>query len=145
MLLRLLHFRYRPLIPVPGAVFFFVFSIRTLRNTQHYITKPGTLISRCTLYFRLFRAEHVGSPEFPSYPCKRMPLSKTPVVSQTLANNVFKTAAFRLYKTVSFLRLRRIILMSTTITISGLNIQPTLSLHPCSAHLVALVAPGLHY
>jgi len=37
------------------------------------------------------------------------------------------------------------VINTTTIHITGLNKQPTLSLHPCSAHLVAKIAPGFHY
>ena len=131
MLLRLLHFRYRPLIPVPCAVFF-VFSFRTLHNAQHYIAKPGTLISRCTLYFRLLRAGHVGSPVFPSYPCKYMPCSQTPVVPQTLACYVFEAAAFRPLEAVSFHIFQWLSKCPQLYNISGLSRQPILSFHPCS-------------
>ncbi len=99
MLLRFLHFRYRPQIPAPGAVSFSCFSVWALRNTQHYIAKPGTLISRCTPYFRLLRAGHVGSPEFPNSPCEYMP-----VVPQTLACYVFEVAVFGPVEDISFLR-----------------------------------------
>ncbi len=53
------------------------------RAVKHAI-KPGAFINRLTKAGDLSQ-DKVGPPEFPSYPCKHMPCSQTPVVSPTLA------------------------------------------------------------
>jgi hypothetical protein len=83
-LLGLLRFRYRP--PIPGVSPLFVrvsCSDSPQRAADHFV-KPGAFIDRHTMAGFLSQ-DLIGSPEFPSYPCKRMPCSLTPAVSQQLA------------------------------------------------------------
>lgn len=46
---------------------------------------PGLFLNRLACCPVVLRKETVGSPEFPSFPCERMPRPKTPVVSHSLA------------------------------------------------------------
>jgi hypothetical protein len=59
---------------------------------------PGHFLYRLASVLRYYSCKEViGSPEFPSFPCKRMPRPKTPVVSTALASSLVApwTAAFR--------------------------------------------------
>ena len=77
--------------------------------------------------------ETPGSPKFPSYPFEHMPWSKTPVVTPALAISCRGLLPSVKSRTSAFSGTQcadsRIILTSTTIHISGLNIEPA-SLHP---------------
>ena len=88
-------------------------------------------------YTILLPKEAFGPPKSPSYPRECMPWSQTPVVSQAHRHSAPRTAAFRWMQSVGFpLPYRKIILLTTTTSISGLNTQPASSIHP---------APYSHY
>ena len=76
--------------------------------------------------------ETFGSPKFPGYPFRYMPWSQTPMVSCVFAiahTGLLPSATCR---ASAFSRISRIILMTTTMHISGLNTQPVSSIHPAS-------------
>ena len=76
--------------------------------------------------------ETVGSPKFPGYPFEYMPWSQTPMVSCAFAiahTGLLPSATCR---ASAFSRICGIILMTTTMQISGLNTQPVSSIHPAS-------------
>ena len=78
--------------------------------------------------------EAFGPPKSPSYPHECMPWSQTPVVSQAHRHSAPRTAAFRRMQSFGFpppLH-RKIILLTTTKSISGLNTQPASLIHPAS-------------
>lgn len=92
---------------------------------------------RMALLFAIFlHKEAIGSPKFPSYPCKYMPWSKTPVVSfilRLVGISTYLTYSELLSSehpnAVDFLSLenlliQRSILMTTIISISELNTWP---------------------
>jgi len=85
MLLGFIHFRYLP--PIPSiACWVLCFNHLTLYKFSKQTCKAWSVfVYRCPVLSVYFDLGHDGSPEFPSYPFKYMPCSKTPVVSQTLA------------------------------------------------------------
>jgi len=80
------------------------------------------------------RKETGGPPEFPDYPFKHMPFSKTPVVSLLHCHSTAWTAAFRSLNPVGFHRSARLILMTTTIHISELNQNSLCPCFPSASH-----------
>ncbi len=85
-------------------------------------------------YTILLPKEAFGPPKSPSYPHECMPWSQTPVVSQAHRHSAPRTAAFRRMHSVGFpLPIpRKIILLTTPKSISGLNTQSASSIHPAS-------------
>lgn len=65
--------------------FLFLFLFLTPDRFNKLACRPGAFYFPMPLITGIFNLGHDGSPEFPSYPFKYMPCSKTPVVSQTLA------------------------------------------------------------
>ena len=92
-----------------------------------FLSTPGVyyLYGRLS-YFLTLHKETVGSLKFPGYPHEHMPWSKTPVVSRTLALSHPRLLPSGPLHAVGFLPHREIILMTTTIPISGLNTEPAL-------------------
>jgi hypothetical protein len=92
---------------------------------------------RMALLFAIFlHKEAIGSPKFPSYPCKYMPWSKTPVVSfilRLVGISTYLTYSGLLssghpnavdFHSLENLFLQRSILITTIISISEFNTWP---------------------
>ena len=116
--------RFRSLCPIPllGANPFVVFLSNSLRRLAQ--RSQSLVVGRPDHLPVISREDTIGyrqpvRPEFPSYPCKHMPCSKTPVVSQTLATNAFETDAFRNTQLRQLLHLSMFILLTTTIQYFG--------------------------
>ena len=105
-----------------------------------YSTAPGLFVQPVIPFFRCSYKETSGSPKFPDYPFEYMPRSKTPVVSQSLAISLLRLLSSAACKASTFTRHIGIILLSTTIHISGLNLAACI-LDP---HSFVLPLPGLH-
>ena len=123
--------RYPPPIPCIARLYLcashtFTLTQDSLRGGTFHLNagiSPYTAGSPSTI---LLPKEAFGPPKSPSYPHECMPWSKTPVVSQAHRHSAPRTAAFRRMQNVGFpLPIhRRIILLTTTKSISGLNTQP---------------------
>ena len=98
-----------------------------------FLSTPGVfyLYGRLS-YFLTLHKETVGSLKFPGYPHEYMPWSQTPVVSWTLALSHPRLLPSGPLHAVGFLPHREIILMTTTIPISGLNTGPASLFRPAS-------------
>ena len=93
----------------------------------------------------LFSQETGGSLKFPSCPFERMPPSQTPAVSFGLALSPSGLLPSDASTPSAFPILRRVILLSATIQISGLN-HAACALAPSSfVHLISEIARGVRY
>ncbi len=96
--------------------------------------------------FRPFSMETSGPPKSPSYPLVCVPRSKTPVVSSRLAIAPSRTVAFRCVEYVGFPSyILEVILLTTTIPISGFNNTARILAPPSFNTFPHENAPGLRY
>ena len=120
-------FRSRAWIPCVRSLFFARWQVERY-PPRRGICSPG---SPCC---RRLRKEATGPPKFPSYPCRHMPPSKTPVVSRTLVLAHTRLLPSASTTTSAFTRAlaRAIPFGPRRFTFRGSVTRPAPSLHPAS-------------